>query len=381
VDFSGITVQILKALADVAGSYGMAIVVLTVIIRVAMWPLSVTQQRSMVKTQQLAPKLKELQDRYKSNPQMLQKKIAEFYKEHSFNPFSGCFPMLIQLPIFIMLYSALMSPQFIQMAGDSSFLFVKRLDATMRSHAGTVGDKIFGVAEGDTFSTEKIITVYINNQKQEAKIKDPGKAVEIQGNIIPGESVDLKINLEDQITNLKFSEMDKIQKAEVPVINNSTKEIEKITFNKRDGLLVSQVPTVKAKSVFHYDVLILVILFGVTMFLSQKVMTSSNKNTGGDSAQQAMQESMGKMMPIMITGMFVFVPIPAGVLLYMVVSNVIQVIQTIMINKQIEAEKPKKPDVIDIVASEPKNIAENAAADNETTEGASSEKKNKKTKW
>lgn len=381
MDFSGITVQILKALADVAGSYGMAIVVLTVIIRVAMWPLSVTQQRSMVKTQQLAPKLKELQDRYKSNPQMLQKKIAEFYKEHSFNPFSGCFPMLIQLPIFIMLYSALMSPQFIQMAGDSSFLFVKRLDATMRSHAGTVGDKIFGVAEGDTFSTEKIITVYINNQKQEAKIKDPGKAVEIQGNIIPGESVDLKINLEDQITNLKFSEMDKIQKAEVPVINNSTKEIEKITFNKRDGLLVSQVPTVKAKSVFHYDVLILVILFGVTMFLSQKVMTSSNKNTGGDSAQQAMQESMGKMMPIMITGMFVFVPIPAGVLLYMVVSNVIQVIQTIMINKQIEAEKPKKPDVIDIVASEPKNIAENAAADNETTEGASSEKKNKKTKW
>jgi len=378
VDFSALTVQILKALADVAGSYGMAIVLLTVIIRVAMWPLSVTQQRSMVKTQQLAPKLKELQDRYKSNPQMMQKKIAEFYKEHSFNPFSGCFPMLIQLPIFIMLYSALMSPQFIQMAGKTSFLFVKRLDATMRSHAGTVGDKVFGVAEGDTFSTEKIITVYINNQKQEATIKNPKKAVEIQGNIIPGETVDLKINLEDQITNLKFSEIDKIQKAEVPVINNSTKEIENIDFAKRDGLLVAQVPTVKAKIVFHPDVLILVILFGLTMFFSQKVMTSSNKNTGGDSAQQQMQESMGKMMPIMITGMFVFVPIPAGVLLYMVVSNVIQVIQTIIINKQIEAEKPKKPDVIDIVASEPKNIIEDV--DNQTEE-TSSEKKNKKTKW
>jgi len=101
VDFSALTVQILKALADVAGSYGMAIVLLTVIIRLVMWPLSVSQQRSMVKTQQLAPKLKELQERYKSNPQMMQKKIAEFYKEHSFNPFAGCFPMLIQLPIFI----------------------------------------------------------------------------------------------------------------------------------------------------------------------------------------------------------------------------------------------------------------------------------------
>ena len=354
MDFSALTVQILKALADIVGSYGLAIVLITVLIRLVMWPLSVTQQRSMVKTQQLAPKLKELQERYKSNPQMMQKKIAEFYKEHSFNPFAGCFPMLIQLPIFIMLYSALMSPQFNLLAGKSSFLFINRLDSTMRSHAGVIGDKVFGVAEGDTFSTEKTITVYVKNKKQDATIKDPKKAVEIQGNIIPGETVDLKINLEDQITNLKFEEIDKIQKAEVPVINNATKEIETITFDKRDGLLVAQVPTVKVKTVFHYDVLVLVILFGITMFLSQKVMTAKNTNTGGDPAQQAMQESMGKMMPIMVTGMFVFVPIPAGVLLYMIVSNVIQVVQTVMINKQIETENPKKTDIIDIVASESK---------------------------
>ena len=378
MDFSALTVQILKALADIAGSYGLAIVLLTVLIRLAMWPLSIAQQRSMIKTQQLAPKLKELQERYKSNPQMMQKKIAEFYKEHSFNPFAGCFPMLIQLPIFIMLYSALMSPQFIQMAGKTSFLFVKRLDSTMRSHAGVVGDKIFGVEEHDTFSTEKTITVYINNKKQEVTIKDPKKAVEIQGNIIPGEPVDLKINLENQITDLKFSEMDKIQTAQVPIINNATKEIENITFNKRDDLLVAQVSTVKAKTVFHPDVLVLVILFGLTMFFSQKVMTAGKKNVPSDPAQQAMQDSMGKMMPIMVTGMFVFVPIPAGVLLYMVVSNVIQVIQTVVINKQIEAENPKKPDIIDIVASEPKSLTEGVGGE---TKENSSEKKNNKSKW
>ena len=331
----------------------------------------------MVKTQQLAPKLKELQERYKSNPQMMQKKIAEFYKEHSFNPFAGCFPMLIQLPIFIMLYSALMSPQFNEMAGKSSFFFIKRLDANMRSHAGVSGDKIFGVAEGDTFSTEKIITVYIDNKKQEAKIKDPNKAVEIQGKIIPGEPVELKINLVNQL-ELQSKDIDKIQKADVPVINNATKEMEKITFVKKYGLLMADVKTVKIKSVFHYDVLILVILFGITMFLSQKVMTAGNKNTPADPAQQAMQESMGKMMPIMITGMFVFVPIPAGVLLYMVVSNIIQVIQTVIINKQIAEETPKKPDVIDIVASEPKSIVEDTDSETDKT---SSEKKIKKSKW
>lgn len=377
MDFSALTVQILKALADVAGSYGMAIVLLTVLIRVVMWPLSVSQQRSMVKTQQLAPKLKELQERYKSNPQMMQKKIAEFYKEHSFNPFAGCFPMLIQLPIFIMLYSALMSPQFNEMAGKSSFFFIKRLDANMRSHAGVSGDKIFGVAEGDTFTTEKTITVYIDNKKQEAKIKDPNKAVEIQGKIIPGEPVELKINLVDQL-DLQSKEIDKIQKADVPIINNATKELENITFIKKYGLLMADVKTVKVKSVFHPDVLILVILFGITMFASQKVMTAGNKNTSADPKQQEMQDMMGKMMPIMITGMFVFVPIPAGVLLYMVVSNIIQVIQTVIINKQIEAESPKKPDIIDIVASEPKSIVENTDSETDKT---SSEKKIKKSKW
>jgi len=378
VDFSALTIQILKGLAGLAGSYGMAIVLLTVVIRLAMWPLSVSQQRSMKKTQQLAPKLKELQERYKSNPQVMQKKIAEFYKEHSFNPFAGCFPLLIQMPIFIMLYSALMSPQFIQMAGKTSFLFIKRLDATMRSHAGVMGDKIFGVEEHDTFSTSKTITIYINKtQKQQVSIKNPKKAVEIQGNIIPGEPVDLKINLTDQI-DAPFSTIDKITGADVSLMNNSTKEVEEINFSKRDGLLVAHVKTEKAKVVFHYDVLVLVFLFGLTMFVSQKVMTAGNKNTPTDPAQQAMQDSMGKMMPIMITGMFVFVPIPAGVLLYMVVSNVIQVIQTVVINKQMEAESPKKPDVIDIIASEPKSITEES---DDETEETSSGKKIKKSKW
>ena len=142
--------------------------------------------------------------------------------------------------------------------------------------------------------------------------------------------------------------------------------------------MVAQVSTVKAKTVFHPDVLVLVILFGLTMFFSQKVMTSGKKNVPSDPAQQAMQDSMGKMMPIMVTGMFVFVPIPAGVLLYMVVSNVIQVIQTVVINKQIEAENPKKPDIIDIVASEPKNLTEDLDGG---TEENSSEKKIKKSKW
>jgi len=356
VDFSALTVQMLKSLADIAGSYGLAIVLVTVVIRLALWPLSVSQQRSMLKTQQLAPKLKEIQDRYKSNPEMMQRKIAEFYKEHSFNPFAGCFPLLIQMPVFIMLYSALISPQFIELAGKSSFLFIKRLDAPMRSHAGIHGDKIYGVESHDTFSAPKQIIVYLkDNKKQEIELKDPRRAIKVQGDIVAGKPIDLKINTTDEI-KMPFEELDQIQKAEIHVINNSTKETEDIVFNKRGDLLVASVDTVKAKTQTNYDVLVLIILFGITMYFSQKAMTLTNKNKPVDPAQQAMQDSMGKIMPFMITGMFFFMPLPAGVLLYMVVSNVIQVIQTVVINKQLEAENPKKPDVIDIIASEPKSL-------------------------
>ena len=63
---------------------------------------------------------------------------------------AGCFPLLIQMPIFILLYSTLMSPQFIQMAGDSQFLFIKRLDATLKTTAGVSRDGELGIGKYDT---------------------------------------------------------------------------------------------------------------------------------------------------------------------------------------------------------------------------------------
>ena len=337
MDFTTITVEILKVLSLIAGSYGLAIVFLTIIVRLAMWPLSVSQQRSMRKMQLLSPKLKEIQNRYKSDPQVMQKRMMEFYKEHKFNPFGGCLPLIIQMPIFIMLYTALISPQFIDIAGKSSFLFINRLDATLMSHAGKIGDKTFGVEKNDAFSTEKNIVVYTDKGAiKDVKIKNPQKAIEKQGEMVPGKPVDLKIKLDE--LNLPFSQLAKVQKADVPVINNNTKEIEHITFKKIDSLLVSNIQTQAVKKVYHFDVIALVALFGISMFFSQKYMSNMNNNVAMDPTQKAMQDQMGKMMPIMITGTFIFVPIPAGVLLYMVVSNIIQVGQTIIINKQLEAE-------------------------------------------
>ncbi len=341
MDFTTLTIEALKFFANIVGNWGVAIIILTIIIRVLLWPFNVSQQRSMKKMQTLQPKLKTIQDRYKSNPEEMQRKMMEFYKENKFNPMAGCLPLLLQLPVFILLYTALMSPQFIALAGKTNFLFVSRLDATIKSNAGVSFDGKFAAGKYDKFATDKTAVVYLKNGEvlDNVKISQPMKAVEIQGELDPGKPVDFKISLDS--LNLKFSQLDSIEKAEINILDPATKETEKVDFTRSGNLLTASVPTIVVKEKIHYDVIFLVLLFGLTMWLSTKVMTAANKNQPQDPTQQALQKSMGTFMPIMIVATFIFIPIPAGVLLYLVTSNVFQIAQTVIINKQLEKEDEK----------------------------------------
>ena len=342
MDFTTLTIEALKMLAHFVGNYGLAIIVLTIIVRMFLWPLNVSQQRSMRQMQTLQPKLKAIQERYKNDPQKMQMKMMEFYKEHKFNPMGGCLPLLVQMPIFILLYSALMSPQFIQIAHDTQFLFVKSLATTLRATAGISNDGMMGTSKYDTFILGKTATVYLPNETLEnVKVDKPNKALEVQGELVPGEPIDFKVSL-DQL-DLKFSQLDQIQKADMSITDVNTKETEKVTFERNGGLLTASVPSKEVEHTFHWDVLVLIALFGLTMWLSQKLMMAQNKNAmSDDPTQQAIQKSMGTFMPVMIIATFVIIPIPAGVLIYLIVSNVIQVLQTVIVNKQMDAEEAAK---------------------------------------
>ncbi len=342
MDFTTWTIEALKVLAQFVGSYGIAIIILTIIVRMFLWPLNVSQQRSMRQMQTLQPKLKAIQERYKSDPQKMQMKLMEIYKEHNFNPMGGCLPLLVQMPVFILLYSALMSPQFIQMAGDSSFLFINSLATTLRATAGISNDGIMGASKYDTFILGKTATVYLPTETlQNVKVEKPNKALEIQGELNPGEDIDFKVSL-DQL-DLKFSQLDMIEKADLDITDMNTKETERVTFVRQGGLLIASLPSKAVERSFHWDVLLLMLLFGLTMWLSQKFMMAQNKNNmPEDPTQQAIQKSMGTFMPIMIMATFVIIPIPAGVFIYLIVSNVIQILQTVIVNKQMDAEDAAK---------------------------------------
>ena len=347
MDFITWTIWFLSKLASVVGGYGIAIIVLTILVRIAMWNLNVEQQRSMKMMQTLQPKLKAIQDRYKNNPQVMQQKLMEFYKQHKFNPMGGCLPLLIQMPIFILLYSALISPQFIQVAGNQHFLFIDSLATTLRATAGISNDGKMGAAPTDKFMLGNSATVYLpDTTVNNVKITDPTQALEIQGELVPGEDAIFTFSL-DHI-KMKFSELEKVQKADVTVTNSNIRENETITFTRNDeGLMTATVPTVPVNRAWHWDVIVLIVLFAVTMFISQKIMMAMTKTESQDPTQAAIQKSMGTFMPLMILATFVIIPIPAGVLLYLITSNIIQIAQTIVINKQIDTEMAKKKEAVD----------------------------------
>jgi YidC/Oxa1 family membrane protein insertase len=89
------------------GNYGIAIILLTVVSKVLFYPLTVKSMRSMKAMQALQPHINALRNKYKSDPQRLQKETMELYRQHKVNPMGGCLPMVAQVPIFYALYLAL----------------------------------------------------------------------------------------------------------------------------------------------------------------------------------------------------------------------------------------------------------------------------------
>jgi YidC/Oxa1 family membrane protein insertase len=90
-------------------SYGLSIVVITIIIKLLFWPLTQASMRSMKRMQKLQPQMKELQAKYKDDPKKMNERLMKFMKEHRINPAAGCLPIVVQIPVFIGFYKMLQS--------------------------------------------------------------------------------------------------------------------------------------------------------------------------------------------------------------------------------------------------------------------------------
>lgn len=105
-------------ITDSGLAYVLAIAVLTLLIKIVLLPLNIKQMRSQAAMQEIQPELKKLQDKYKNDPQKQQAEMMKLYKEHNVSPFSGCLPLIIQMPILFALYWVFQAIDF----GGATFL-------------------------------------------------------------------------------------------------------------------------------------------------------------------------------------------------------------------------------------------------------------------
>lgn len=137
--FCGFLYQILAGIHSFCGDWGLAIIILTLIIRVILTPLQSKSIKSSAQMQILQPKMQEIQQMYEDDPMRRQQALREIYAEHKFNPFGGCLPLILQMPVFFALFTVLRN----MIPADGSFY------AIFPSLADTVGGKIaeIGVAQ------------------------------------------------------------------------------------------------------------------------------------------------------------------------------------------------------------------------------------------
>lgn len=123
--FSKLLLLGMNGLHDLLGvGYGLAIVIITIIIKLLFWPLTTASIRSMKRMSALQPQMKALQEKFKDDPQKLNRKMMEFWKEHKVSPLGGCLPMLLQIPVFFGFFMMIRSA--IELRG-ASFLWVSDL--------------------------------------------------------------------------------------------------------------------------------------------------------------------------------------------------------------------------------------------------------------
>lgn len=135
VPLSALLLRLLNILHGFIANYGVGIIILSAATKLVFHPLTLSSMRSMKVMHHLQPEVKELQERYKSDPQKMNQHLMDLYKRHKVNPLSGCLPMLLQMPVFFALYNVLLNSIELRGAGFMAWM-----------HDLSVPDQLFAIA-------------------------------------------------------------------------------------------------------------------------------------------------------------------------------------------------------------------------------------------
>ncbi|BEV35935.1 membrane protein insertase YidC [Synechococcus sp. M16CYN] len=337
-------IPILDFFYGLVPSYGLAIVALTIVIRIALYPLSAGSIRSARRMRIAQPVMQkrqaDIKARYANNLPKQQEELGKVMKEFG-SPLSGCLPLLVQMPILFALFATLRGSPF---ADVSYTLNMKVIPA---DQIAAVEPKPFNSASHSIFIGETDHVPVIASLPRGTRI---GVGDSASVNLHTKDGRTFSDILTDVENPGRFSPSWSVTKGNEVVHVTSDGNITAIA--PGDATVEARIPGLAARSGFlfikalgqvgfyddgaiNWDIAILVGGFGLTLFLSQLL-------SGMGMPTNPQQATANKITPVMITGMFLFFPLPAGVLLYMVIANIFQALQTFILAKETLPENLQK---------------------------------------
>ena len=317
-------------------SYGLAIILLTVVIRLALFPLSAGSIRSARRMRIAQPVMQqrqaEIKAKYASNPQKQQEELGKLMKEFG-NPLSGCLPLVVQMPILFALFATLRGSPF----ADVPYTF--NLKVLPADQSTAIEAKPFNTPSHSIFVTATKHVPVIGTLENGTKL-GVGETDQIQLHTREGASYDSVLS---EVENGQaFAPSWSVTKGEGVVSVDPDGTIHALA--PGDAVVEAKVPGLAARSGFlfikalgqvgfltdgsiNWDIAFLVAAFGASLFVSQIL-------SGMGMPANPQQSTANRITPVMITAMFLFFPLPAGVLLYMVVANIFQGLQTFLLTRE-----------------------------------------------
>jgi YidC/Oxa1 family membrane protein insertase len=335
---NNVMLPILDFFYGIVPSYGFAIIALTLVIRFGVYPLSAGQIRNMRKMKITQPLMKERQEeikqRYKDNPQKQQEEMAKLMQELG-NPLAGCLPLLLQMPILFALFATLRGSPFtdVNYSVNVQILPPEKIEQIQAQSFATKPQNIY-FDDGVHYQIEALLptgakvgvgeTSKIEFQTPEGKSFNqlnadfPNQDLEPKWTVTKGQER-IQVNPDGSFTALAAG--DATIQGTIPGIaaNKGFLFIEAL----------GRVGVTGENGKINWDILIMVLFFGVSLYVNQ--MLSGSSGTGADAQQQ---QTVNKLTPIIFSGLFLFFPLPAGVLMYIVIANIFQTAQTFILMKE-----------------------------------------------
>jgi|SRR6478672_647440 len=335
---NNVMLPILDFFYGIVPSYGLAIVALTLVIRFALYPLSAGSIRSMRRTKIAQPimqkRVKEIQEKYKDDPAKQQQEMSSIYKEFG-NPLAGCFPVLLQMPVLFALFATLRGSPF------SDINYTVNLQILPQAQVEQVQSQPFTTAPQNIYFTDGVhapIEAVVPTGNRLAV----GEKTHLEFQTATGKSFDALIK---EYPDSEITPHWKVTKGEDLVKLNEDGTLEAL--QPGDITLQGTIPGLAANKGFlfidalgrvgafdqdgtiHWDIVGMVLFFGISLYVNQ-ILSGQGSSTGGN----PQQETINKITPVIFSGMFLFFPLPAGVLMYMLIANIFQTGQTFILSRE-----------------------------------------------